>query len=275
MAGCSQATAQGAFAAAASGRITQWCDHHHGVTRRCGGRWALGTCGWACWCSWFFLLGGGLNLGCIGTYIYIYIWIIYLLDFLGNLIGYDWIGLGEICAASVPQAIHMGSQLKSWCHLRTKTPTAWPMPMLYCITYWAWILIWKNKCMFLLVWAWSYWCIWEINVLIRVLSTHVFSTVGYVTTGSMWQYGKIHPAVTEARWKKILFLQMYFHYRPSHNHGSVKNVCNSNSGFRSNIPPFLHWIMIMGERVIDNKTLLLGDGCEIGRFWVLNYPPWS
>ena len=73
----------------------------------------------------------------IYTYIcIIYKWLIIYYILFGNLIGYDWIGLGEICAASVPQTIHMGSQLKGWCRLRT----AWPMPMLYCITYWACVL---------------------------------------------------------------------------------------------------------------------------------------
>lgn len=52
----------------------------------------------------------GLNMRCFGTCIYIYI----LYNFFENLIGFDWIGLGEIGAANVRQAIHiMGSQLKS------------------------------------------------------------------------------------------------------------------------------------------------------------------
>ena len=46
---------------------------------------------------------------CFGTCIYLLLYMLF-----ENLIGFDWIGLGEICAANVPQAIHiMGSQLKS------------------------------------------------------------------------------------------------------------------------------------------------------------------
>ena len=135
-------------------------------------------------------------------------------------------------------------------------------------------LIWRNKSMFLLVWARSFLCVWDINVLVRVLSTHVCGTVRYVTTGSMLQYGKFTLRSLKQAEKTYFFICISITLPPiimdQWKMRVTPIVVDTVQIFRHSCTESWWWEKgYWLPKNIKLKKLLLGDGCEIGRFWVL------